>query len=92
MVSVSEFLNPVLKVFSWFLQLLNEISAGVWFTAAASPKVILEHRKAADVAADVWHEILQKMGGDYEELSKAVRETYKRDIVGENKDDSDERD
>lgn len=73
----------------WCVQLTNEISSGVWFTAAASSKVILEHRKADEVPADMWHEILQKMGGDYAELSKAVQETYRPDIMGEDGNDTD---
>ncbi|GMH39461.1 hypothetical protein BSKO_07359 [Bryopsis sp. KO-2023] len=64
-------------------QLEEEMRSGVWFTAAASPKVILKSRAADNEAAVMWHEVLQMMGGKFAKLSDAARETYRPDIMGE---------
>ncbi|KAJ9510191.1 hypothetical protein QJQ45_015666 [Haematococcus lacustris] len=53
-------------------QLARECRAGVWFTAAASPAVILSEPDA-NGECDTWHRVLSLMGGDYSELSMNVR-------------------
>lgn len=67
--------------FRWFAkyagwgpgQLARECQMGVWFAAAASPSVILREPSSAD-GADLWHHVLTLMGGDYEQLSRNVKE------------------
>ncbi|CAD7701139.1 unnamed protein product [Ostreobium quekettii] len=78
------------KDFTWFMhhagwgpgQLENECSSGVWFTAAAGRDLILQPRDGNDAPADMWHEVLQLMGGEYSELSKVVQQPYRADIMG----------
>ncbi|PNH05041.1 hypothetical protein TSOC_008732 [Tetrabaena socialis] len=68
------------KDFRWFSayagwaagQLAAECKRGVWFTAAASPKVVLQE-VALEEGADYWHKLLELMGGDYQGLSQAVK-------------------
>ena len=55
-------------------QLEAECAAGVWFTAAASSDVILNHQNLS--GREMWHSILELMGGDYASLSKNVRDAY----------------
>lgn len=50
------------------------MTAGVWFTVAASSEVILNHQNLA--RGEMWHSILDLMGGDYANLSASVREAY----------------
>lgn len=64
-------------------QLEKEVDAGVWFTAAASPKVILSRRSNNEKSCDMWHEILNLMGGDFAKLSEAAKGGYRPDIMGE---------
>uniref|UniRef100_A0A7S0S201 YqgE/AlgH family protein n=1 Tax=Chlamydomonas leiostraca TaxID=1034604 RepID=A0A7S0S201_9CHLO len=71
--------------FKWYVkyagwgpgQLESECKAGVWFTAAASARVILGEARASD-GCDRWHEVLGLMGGDYAELSMNVRAAEER--------------
>ena len=51
-----------------------ECKAGVWFTAAASSDVILNQQNLA--GRDMWHAILDLMGGDYASLSRNVKDAY----------------
>ncbi len=44
-------------------QLQSECKRGVWFTAAASPKVVLREVGLAD-GSEYWHKILGLMGGE----------------------------
>ncbi|KXZ56964.1 hypothetical protein GPECTOR_1g870 [Gonium pectorale] len=68
------------KDFRWFSayagwapgQLLMECKRGVWFTAAASPRVLLQEVELGQGPA-YWHKVMQLLGGDYEELSNAVK-------------------
>lgn len=53
-------------------QLQSECKRGVWFTAAASPKVVLREVGLAD-GSEYWHKILGLMGGDYADISEAVK-------------------
>lgn len=46
-------------------QLQSECKRGVWFTAAASPKVVLREVGLAD-GSEYWHKILGLMGGEGE--------------------------
>lgn len=55
-------------------QLDQEVTTGVWFTVAASSEVILNHQNLA--RSDMWHSVLEMMGGDYTELSNSVKEAY----------------
>ena len=55
-------------------QLDQEVTAGVWFTVAASSEVILNHQNLA--RGEMWHSILDHMGGDYATLSASVKEAY----------------
>lgn len=64
------------------LQLENECTSGVWFTAAAGCDLLLQHRDDSN-PAEMWHEVLQHMGNDYSLLSDAVRQPYRPDIVGD---------
>lgn len=71
-------------------QLEQEIKAGVWIVSAASRDVILGQyytkQKLSGTAKigdgdDVWHSVLQLMGGEYAALSEAVSEGYRADIM-----------
>ncbi len=82
-------------------QLEEEIKAGVWIVSAASRDVILGRysvrqrlsgvEKIGD-GDDMWHSVLQLMGGEYAALSEAVSEDYRPDIMElpDNKGDDDE--
>lgn len=61
-------------------QLQEEVNRGVWIVAAASKEIILADIEAGkgDVA---WHQVLQSMGGEYADLSAAVKEEYRPDIM-----------
>ena len=56
-------------------QLEAECQAGVWFTAAASSSVILNLDQNLS-GREMWHAILEMMGGDYALLSKSVKDAY----------------
>lgn len=65
-------------------QLEEEVRRGVWFPAAASSAFVLQQQPPGQPAAGVeamWHQILQLMGGEYAELSAAMREAYRADIM-----------
>ncbi|KAF5842473.1 hypothetical protein DUNSADRAFT_7083 [Dunaliella salina] len=72
------------KDFKWYAryagwgpkQLERECKAGVWFTAAASAPLILSRPEGS--ASTLWHNVLQLMGGDYQELSINVRAQEER--------------
>ncbi|KAL3162870.1 hypothetical protein ABBQ32_009321 [Trebouxia sp. C0010 RCD-2024] len=55
-------------------QLEAECQAGVWFAAAASGNVILNSQNLK--GRDMWHTILDMMGGDYAALSESVKAAY----------------
>ncbi|DBB08311.1 TPA: hypothetical protein ACH3X3_008476 [Trebouxia sp. C0006] len=59
-------------------QLEAECAAGVWFTAAASSDVILNQQNLS--GREMWHTILEMMGGDYAALSKNVRDAYPENL------------
>lgn len=69
--------------FRWFTryagwapgQLESECEQGVWFTAAAGRDVVL--RPCEGDGRDMWHGVLELMGGDYADLSESVREGYR---------------
>lgn len=71
-------------------QLEEEVKAGVWIVTAASRDVIMG-RYATNACPtgesviahgdDAWHSVLQLMGGEYAELSDAVSEEYRADIM-----------
>jgi putative transcriptional regulator len=66
-------------------QLEEEVRRGVWIVAAASRDVILGRYTLSEPALEgdnVWHHVLQLMGGDYAGLSEAVREDFREDIMG----------
>jgi putative AlgH/UPF0301 family transcriptional regulator len=50
----------------------------VWFTAAASSDVILNQQNLS--GREMWHIILEMMGGDYAALSKNVRDAYPENL------------
>ncbi|GLI69796.1 hypothetical protein VaNZ11_014496 [Volvox africanus] len=53
-------------------QVQMECKRGVWFTAAASPKVLLQEVEPGE-GPKYWHKIMSMLGGDYAELSAAVQ-------------------
>ena len=55
-------------------QLDQECQAGVWFTVAASSEVVLNQRNLT--RSDMWHGVLDLMGGDYSALSASVKAAY----------------
>lgn len=55
-------------------QLEAECQAGVWFTAAASSSVILNSQNLK--GRDMWHAILDMMGGSYAGLSETLKASY----------------
>lgn len=55
-------------------QLEAECLSGVWFPAAAGSSVILNSQNLT--GKEMWHTILDMMGGDYAALSKNVRAAY----------------
>lgn len=61
-------------------QLEEEVQRGVWIVAAVSKDIVLRP-VSPSASADLWHEILQLMGGEYAGLSDAVREEYRPDIM-----------
>ena len=46
----------------------------MWFTAAASSDVILNRQKLS--GREMWHSVLELMGGDYAVLSANVKGAY----------------
>lgn len=61
-------------------QLQEEVARGVWVVASASKQLVLS-ASAAGSGQELWNETLQMMGGDYAELSQAIQETYRADIM-----------
>ncbi|KAG2442426.1 hypothetical protein HXX76_002512 [Chlamydomonas incerta] len=53
-------------------QLAMECKRGVWFTAAASPKLLLKEVEHGQ-GPSYWHELMTLLGGDYAELSRGLR-------------------
>ncbi|BDA50133.1 probable UPF0301 protein BDI_1431 [Coccomyxa sp. Obi] len=78
--------------FKWFTrysgwgpgQLQRECASGVWFTAAASSALVLQQGCAdkADSGREMWHQVLNLIGGDLAELSKAQRGAFDPEIMG----------
>ncbi|GLC38654.1 hypothetical protein PLESTM_000758300 [Pleodorina starrii] len=66
--------------FRWFTayagwgpgQLAMECKRGVWFTAAASPGLLLQEVLPGE-GPQYWHRVMNMLGGDYAELSAAVK-------------------
>jgi len=56
-------------------QLDREVKSGVWFTAAASRDVALQH---VENGPSLWHQVLDLMGGDYAKLSADVKSLHKK--------------
>jgi putative transcriptional regulator len=54
-------------------QLQRECKAGVWFVAAASAGLVLDAEPAA-AGPELWHQVLNTMGGPYQELSQLIKE------------------
>lgn len=52
-------------------QLQAEIKQGVWFTVAASKDLILHPSSFTDGGRH-WHAVMQKIGGEYKQLSEAL--------------------
>lgn len=78
--------------FKWFCkysgwapgQLQREVDAGVWFTAAVGRGVVLQQAGQGGAAGPaMWHQVLELMGGEYAQLSEAVKEEYRPDIMGQ---------
>lgn len=67
--------------FRWFArysgwgpgQLEDECRAGVWFTAAGSPDLVV-HLPQESSGRDLWHHVLRLMGGDHALLSDKIKE------------------
>ena len=75
MVTVAIFCRWFNKYAGWGPgQLDREVAAGVWFTVAASSEVILNQKSLA--RSEMWHSILDLMGGDFAALSASVKEAY----------------
>lgn len=53
-------------------QLEKEAAAGYWFLASCSADLILRHCEMEDVAATLWKDCLELMGGDYAALLKQL--------------------
>ncbi|EIE23156.1 DUF179-domain-containing protein [Coccomyxa subellipsoidea C-169] len=78
--------------FKWFTrysgwgagQLQRECASGVWFTAAASSALVLQQGCAdsADSGREMWHQVLNLIGGDLAELSKAQKGVFDPEIMG----------
>lgn len=62
-------------------QLEDEVARGVWFPAAASSHVMLQPM-AMGSGQELWHAILQLMGGEFAQLSAAVKEEFRADVMG----------
>ncbi|GFR40718.1 hypothetical protein Agub_g1325 [Astrephomene gubernaculifera] len=58
-------------------QLEAECRRGVWFPAAASPRLLLEPVAPGQGAA-YWHRVMQMMGGHHETLSRVVQKHEQR--------------
>ncbi len=54
-------------------QLIRECRAGVWFCAAAGPSLVLAEEASG---RQLWHKVLDSMGGDYAKVSEAVRKAF----------------
>ena len=52
-------------------QLENECAQGVWYPVAASHDVVLSPTALEGVT--MWHTVLEKMGGAYQEMSRAMK-------------------
>jgi len=65
--------------FRWFTryagwapgQLEAECQQGVWFTAAAGKDLVLQ--RVTGTGQEMWHQVLELMGGEYADLSRAMR-------------------
>lgn len=69
----------------------EECKNGVWFPAACSTSLIVKERCFVESPADDWHQIMQLMGGEHEELSNAVLASCATDVTRTNlKDDKQE--
>lgn len=53
-------------------QLEEECKSGVWFPAACSSNLIVKDHSVAHGPADLWHQVMQLMGGEYKELSDVI--------------------
>ena len=62
-------------------QLQEECERGVWLPVAASKDLILSQAAAA-TGAEQWHLIMTLVGGEHAELSAAMKETFRADIMG----------
>jgi len=62
-------------------QLDDEVSQGVWIPVAASRQLILSPW-AAMSGVELWHAIMQLMGGEFAQLSAAVRGECDEEIMG----------
>ncbi|KAG2482630.1 hypothetical protein HYH03_018438 [Edaphochlamys debaryana] len=77
------------KDFKWFSayagwapgQLDMECKRGVWFTAAGSPKLLLQDVEVGQ-GPKYWHKAMALLGGDYADLSKAVADHDELDPEG----------
>lgn len=53
-------------------QLEEECKSGVWFPAACSSNLIVKDHSVTRGPADLWHQVMQLMGGEYKELSDVI--------------------
>lgn len=67
-------------------QLEDEVKRGVWFAAAASRSVVLQQASLGR-GGELWHAVMQLMGGEYGELSSAVSESYRSDVMEKKKEE-----
>ncbi|KAK9800792.1 hypothetical protein WJX73_004420 [Symbiochloris irregularis] len=67
-------------------QLQGEVDKGVWFCAAAGAALISQPHSGL-AGQGLWHEALDLMGGEYRELSTALKQTasYRPDVMGHGK-------
>lgn len=57
-------------------QLEEECKSGVWFPAACSSSLIVKEQSLMDQPADLWHQVMQLMGGEHKELSDIIISSY----------------
>lgn len=62
-------------------QLEAEVRRGVWYVAAASKHLVLQP-SAAGGGGSMWHAAMQLLGAEHAQLSEAVREQFRPDIMG----------
>lgn len=65
-------------------QLENEVKAGVWFVAAASPGLVMstsgegvssEEGSFLVTGKEAWHRVLKQMGGEYAAMSSKIKQS-----------------